>query len=70
MTIQESQITGNTAAIVQGGIGIQPDGASVKISLAGTTVCTNVPRPNIAGAWTNLGGNTVCVCIGDLNSDD
>lgn len=69
MTIQESQVTGNTAAIVQGGIGIQSDGASVKISLAGTTVCNNVPRPNISGAWTNLGGNTVCVCAGDLNDD-
>jgi hypothetical protein len=69
MAIQECQVTGNTASIVQGGIGIQPDGAMVKTSLAGTTACNNVPRPNISGAWINLGGNTVCVCAGDLNED-
>jgi hypothetical protein len=70
MTVEDSQVTANTASVVQGGIGIQPDGPTVKISLAGTTVCSNIPRPNIAGAWTDLGGNTVCVCIGDLNDDD
>ena len=60
----------NVFAVTQGGIGIVADGATSKASLAGSTVCGNLPRPNVAGPWTNLGGNTVCVCIADLNGDD
>jgi hypothetical protein len=40
------------------------------VALSGTTVCTNLPRPNIVGTWQDLGGNTICVCLADLNSDD
>jgi hypothetical protein len=70
LSLQECQVTGNLAGVAQGGIGAIADGASPKMTLAGTTVCSNLPRPNIAGPWTNLGGNTVCVCIADINGDD
>ena len=40
------------------------------MSLGGTTVCANVPRPNVAGPWQNLGGNDVCICVGDLTGND
>jgi hypothetical protein len=70
LSLQECQVTGNLAGVAQGGIGAVADGASPKMTLAGTTVCSNLPRPNIAGPWTNLGGNTVCVCIADINGDD
>lgn len=70
LTMQQCEVTGNSAAVTQGGIGIVADGATSKASLAGSTVCGNLPRPNVAGPWTNLGGNTVCVCIADLNGDD
>jgi hypothetical protein len=63
-------VTGNTAVVAQGGIGTLGTTASTTVSLSGTTVCTNFPRPNIVGTWQDLGGNTVCVCLADLNSDD
>jgi hypothetical protein len=65
-------VTGNSALISQGGIGILDIGGSgnSSVTLSGTTVCTNLPRPNISGPWQDLGGNTVCVCLADLNSDD
>lgn len=65
-------VTGNTALISQGGIGILGIGGSgnSSVTLTGTTACGNAPRPNISGPWQDLGGNTVCVCLADLNSDD
>ncbi|NBX32421.1 MAG: hypothetical protein EBR07_06765 [Planctomycetes bacterium] len=62
-------VTGNTAAVVQGGIGILEDGATTKVSLRGTSVCGNLPRPNVAGRFNDLGGNVICDCTGDLNLD-
>ena len=38
-------------------------------NLADTTVCENEPD-NFFGPYNDLGGNTLCVCIGDLNNDD
>jgi hypothetical protein len=63
-------VTGNVATVAQGGIGILGSTSPARTSLSGTFVCTNVPRPNISGPWQDLGGNTVCVCLADLNSDD
>jgi len=63
-------ITGNSATVSQGGVGILGAGPSSTVSFVGSFVCTNVPRPNISGPWQDLGGNTVCVCLADLNSDD
>jgi hypothetical protein len=62
-------VTGNTAAVVQGGIGSLEDGATTKVSLHGTSVCGNLPRPNVAGRFNDLGGNVICDCTGDLNLD-
>jgi hypothetical protein len=69
LSIDGCNVTGNTAAVVQGGIGILEDGATTKVSLHGTTVCENLPRPNVAGRFIDLGGNVVCDCAGDLNLD-
>jgi hypothetical protein len=62
-------VTGNTATVTQGGIGIADDPGTTTMSLQSTTVCNNLPRPNVAGRWIDLGGNTVCDCVGDLNVD-
>jgi hypothetical protein len=62
-------VTNNGAALVQSGIGIADDPGTTKASLQSTTVCNNLPRPNVAGRWIDLGGNTVCDCVGDLNVD-
>ncbi len=69
LSIDGCNVTGNTAAVVQGGIGILEDGATTKVSLHGTSVCGNLPRPNVAGRFNDLGGNVICDCTGDLNLD-
>jgi hypothetical protein len=63
-------ITGNTSFVTQGGIGISETSTlPPSASLVATTVCDNLPRPNIAGRWEDLGSNNVCDCLGDLNLD-
>ncbi|MFM1937113.1 MAG: hypothetical protein RI990_2072, partial [Planctomycetota bacterium] len=69
LVIEDSVITGNSAIVTQGGIGIVPDGGGIKISLEGTTVCSNLPRPNVFGQWIDRGENNVCDCPGDFNQD-
>jgi hypothetical protein len=69
LTIDRCSVTNNGAALVQGGIGIADDPGTTKMSLQSTTVCNNLPRPNVAGRWIDLGGNTVCDCVGDFNVD-
>jgi len=69
LTLESCSVTGNTSTLVQGGIGIVDDGNTTKTALQNSTVCNNVPRPNITGRWTDLGGNTICDCAGDLNVD-
>ena len=63
-------VTGNSALVTQGGIGISAASAGVPtISLRASNVCNNTPRPNICGAWLDLGSNTICDCVGDLTLD-
>jgi hypothetical protein len=69
LTVRDTQVRLNAATTGPGGIGITPDGANGKCSLQGSTACSNSPRPNLAGPYTNLGGNTICDCAGDLNQD-
>ncbi len=69
LVIEDSVITGNSAIVTQGGIGILSDGGGIKISLEGTTVCSNLPRPNVFGQWIDRGENNVCDCPGDFNQD-
>ena len=70
LAMNNCTITGNTALVTQGGIGISETASlPVSASLEGTTVCDNLPRPNITGRWWNLGGNFVCDCTGDVDLD-
>jgi hypothetical protein len=63
-------VTSNGALLTQGGIGVSaPSTGTPTISLQGTNACDNTPRPNITGNWTDLGGNTICDCVGDLTLD-
>ena len=69
-TLDACAVTGNSALVTQGGIGISaPTTGTPTISLRGTNVCNNTPRPNVSGAWADLGGNTICDCTGDLTAD-
>ena len=70
LVIDDCDITGNTAGVAQGGIGIQGGAGGPFASLKDTTVCGNVPSPNVSGNWSDLGGNTVCTCVGNLDGDD
>jgi hypothetical protein len=70
LVVNGCSITGNTAAVTQGGLGISETlTLPVATTLQDTTVCNNTPRPNVTGRWTDLGGNTICDCKGDLNQD-
>ncbi len=69
-TLDGCVVTGNSALVTQGGIGISaPASGTPTISLHSTNVCSNTPRPNISGPWADLGGNSICDCAGDLNLD-
>jgi hypothetical protein len=69
-TLDDCTVTGNSALVTQGGIGISaPTTGTPTISLRGTNVCNNTPRPNVSGAWADLGGNTICDCTGDMTAD-
>ena len=65
LKVTSCQVTSNSALVVQGGIGISSP-SQANISILDSVVCGNVPQPNISGVWENLGGNTVCKCIGDI----
>lgn len=69
LTMDDCDVTTNIAGIAQGGIGVLADGSLGRFSLVSTTACGNLPRANITGVWTDLGGNTVCDCAGDLTLD-
>ena len=69
LTIEDCDVTGNTALLVQGGIGVLDSSTAVTMSLRGTEVCGNLPRPNVVGRYDDLGGNAVCDCAGDLTLD-
>jgi hypothetical protein len=70
LTMSSCTVTGNVALIAQGGIGVTESPALVPaLTLDGTTVCDNLPRPNVAGRWNDSGGNDVCDCPPDLNLD-
>jgi hypothetical protein len=71
LVMEACSITGNAAYVTQGGLGISETASlPVSASLQGSTVCNNTPRPNVGGGrWIDLGGNTICDCVGDLNID-
>ena len=65
LKVTSCQVTGNSALVVQGGIGISST-SQANISILDSVACTNLPLPNISGIWENLGGNSVCKCVGDI----
>ena len=70
LVMEFCSVTGNTALVTQGGIGITDAPVLIPtITIAGSTVCDNLPRPNISGRWIDNGGNDVCDCPADLNLD-
>ncbi len=69
LALDGCEITSNTALMSQGGVGVAVGASGSRTSLASTTVCGNLPRPNFSGLWTELGGSTVCDCTGDLLVD-
>jgi hypothetical protein len=68
LELMNCRVSRNTASVAYGGIAMI--GSTIApISMTNTTVCDNVPRPNMLGAYSNLGGNTICDCDGDFNLD-
>jgi hypothetical protein len=69
LQIDNCTITGNSAKVVQGGLGVLDTTNATTCSLRSTEVCGNTPRPNVSGSYVDLGGNTICDCLGDLTLD-
>jgi hypothetical protein len=69
LVVEGCEVTGNSATVVQGGIGVLESSPTITISLQGTEVCDNLPRPNVVGSFEDLGGNVICDCVGDLTLD-
>ena len=70
LRMESCTVTGNSALVTQGGIGISETlSLPPTVTLVGTNACANLPRPNVAGRWIDGGGNVVCDCPGDLNAD-
>ncbi len=59
-------ISGNVAQDLGGGIYIDP--SLGELLLENTTICSNVPD-QLVGSYTDLGGNVICGCLGDLEGD-
>jgi len=56
----------NTALVAGGGLWVRPGFNTV--FLEGTTICDNAPD-EISGSFTDLGGNTLCLCVGDITGN-
>jgi hypothetical protein len=69
LRMEDCDVTGNTAAVAQGGVGVLDNTNSTTCTLLSTEVCGNLPRPNFAGRYVDLGGNVICDCPADLTSD-
>jgi hypothetical protein len=71
LSVEDCSVTGNTALVSEGGIGIlDATPADVQVSISGTEVCGNLPVPNVSGGpWTDAGGNSICDCATDVNLD-
>jgi hypothetical protein len=71
LTVEDCSVTGNTALVSEGGIGIlDATPQDVQVSISGTEVCGNLPVPNVSGGpWTDAGGNDICDCATDVNLD-
>ena len=63
-------VTGNSALVTQGGIGVSETlSLPPSMTLVGTNACANLPRPNVVGRWIDGGANVICDCMGDLFPD-
>jgi hypothetical protein len=69
LRLVDVSVQNNTAAIVQGGIGVLQTDSSVRMSVQNSVACGNLPRPNVVGRFDDLGGNEICDCLGDVNLD-
>jgi hypothetical protein len=69
LRLVDVSVQNNTAAIVQGGIGVLQTDSSARMSVQNSVACDNLPRPNVVGRFDDLGGNEICDCTGDLTLD-
>ncbi len=67
LLVDSCAITDNRALVAQGGLGAV--GAGSTITIRSTVACSNLPRPNVGGEWTDGGGNSICDCSTDVNDD-
>jgi predicted outer membrane repeat protein len=69
LLIDDGDIRGNEATGSVGGVWVTPSQVA-SLSFRDTFLCENLDgNLNVNGGWTDLGGNFVCDCPGDLNND-
>ena len=66
-TLDGCQISSNESMASGGGIATLFN-STPPIEILNTTICDNAPD-DIHGEYLDLGGNTLCICIGDLTGD-
>jgi formylglycine-generating enzyme required for sulfatase activity len=66
LTISGTTITGNQSDVDGGGLWVRPGFDDVLIE--NSVVCDNLPD-EISGEFTDLGENTLCICVADLTGN-
>ncbi len=69
LVLEQCSVSSNVAVVAEGGVSTLASAGAVRLSFLGSNACGNLPRPNVAGDWIDLGGNTVCDCAGDVSGD-
>jgi hypothetical protein len=69
LLIDDGDIRGNEATGTIGGVWVTPSQIA-SLSFRDTFLCENLDgNLNVSSGWTDLGGNFLCACSGDLNND-
>jgi predicted outer membrane repeat protein len=69
LLVSDGDIRGNEATGTIGGVWVTPSQVA-SLSFRDTFLCENLDgNLNVTSGWTDLGGNFLCACPGDLNND-
>jgi predicted outer membrane repeat protein len=65
-----ADIANNTADVAAGGVLADSIAGDPSLSFETSSVCGNLPRPNIVGPHNRDSATVVCDCLGDLSQDE
>lgn len=70
LRLVECSVQDNDGDFGVGGVLADPSPQPASLFFESSTICGNVPRPNIVGPHVRDSATVVCDCFGDLNSDE